>query len=155
MDEDITRIKIIAKKRIDPSIIKSIWNQLASELLPQYPAIKNLTMPSVRCSILEPKRYERLESKIQKGNFIDLRPLEYRLAILDPKDSCAFLNHVKGGYLIVKCEGRGSLEGNLRHELLHIFEELLKLPVGTLTVIENKKQGRLIKRVYEDIKGVI
>ena len=133
------QFKIKAKKQIETTIIKSVWTRLSNELWSEYPAVRGLVMPSIRGYILDPKPFDRLQRKLINSKFL-LNTGQMEYGSTSPIIASASVFKDKDGWVILKCKDRYSIERDLRHEILHIFEHILGLSTGTLSRYEMKIQ---------------
>ena len=129
-----TQIIQIRGKVIEPSRIMRIWEDIRQELINEgYSVAKVTDMPKIRGVTVTTKWLKRMwQITSSSPHLLNTSQLEWG----EKKEGwkvCTFFADVKQEWIVVVWERVKSIEYEVRHELLHIWESLLLLQRGTLT----------------------
>lgn len=118
---------------VSSDILKCIWDDIYSTLIIYYPTAKSLEMPEIKAIITHKREFKRVKRKLLKSKHIIDHSLSEWGIEADMIKASAFVFKADTGWIIVKRVGYYSLEKDLKHEFLHICEDLLCLNYGILT----------------------
>jgi hypothetical protein len=122
-------------KEIPQERLRKIWEEIREELVAEGYAVENVKLPEVRAFRLKYKKFSRVFRQLEKSSHIrDTYEEEYgeKSNKILPS-ACVFFSDVDQKWFVLKCDGRGHIETDLKHELYHLWEDTLKLKWGTLT----------------------
>jgi len=120
---------------VEQATIVRIWEEIKREIAGKYP-VGNIKMPNIKAHVLNRNHFRKVVRKLLwSQHIIDTSEIEWGTKCTKPS-AVTFL--AEGEWIILKCKGYGfSLEDDLRHELLHVWEAKLGLKWGTLTQTES------------------
>jgi hypothetical protein len=124
-------------------ILVRIWEEIRLELTGKY-AVDNIEMPDIQALVLNYKNFTKAFNKLLLSLHIeDTSEIEWGTKCTSTIPSALiFFADVDQTWIILKCDGYGySLEVDLRHELLHLWESKLGLKWGTLTKMGKKARN--------------
>jgi len=120
-------------RQISPNIISKIWEETRSELGTEY-AVKEIQMPKIDGIVLSYKRFVQADRKLKASSHIEnLTKAEWGVDEVGVPSAGVFYSDVDKKWMLLKLKGANPLEVDVKHELLHIWESILKVPWGTLT----------------------
>ena len=120
-------------KPVEQAILERIWKEIKLELAGKY-SVDNVEMPNIEALVLSYKKFRKALNKLLSSPHIkDTSEIEWGAKCTTPSAVTFFIDENQT-WAILKCGGYGcSLEADLRHELLHIWEAKLGLKWATLT----------------------
>jgi hypothetical protein len=120
-------------KPMSQALLTRIWEEMRLELANKY-TVDDIEIPKIRALILSYKNFMKAYNKLLTSPHIeDTSEIEWGAKVTTPS-AFTFYGDVDQTWVILKCDGYGySLEVDLRHELLHLWEAELDLKWGTLT----------------------
>lgn len=127
-------------KQVKQAILTRIWEGIRLELASKYP-VDNVELPNTIAMVLNYKNFVKAHKKLLSSSHIeDTSEMEYGAKVTTIPSATTTFADVDQTWIILKCGGYGySLEVDLRHELLHLWEAKLGLKWGTLTQMGNRK----------------
>lgn len=119
-------------KQIKQESLKRVWEQTRRELSKRY-AVEDAQMPKIDGVILSGKCFWRALKRVkQSSHMIDTEAIEWGESA-SFISACTFFADTRETWIVLVCEGLRPLEQELKHELLHIWENILGLQWGALT----------------------
>ena len=117
-------------------MLSRIWEETRLELASKY-NVNNVEMPRIKGIVLSYKRFRKALNRLLSSPQIeDTSEVEWGQKTPDPS-AFTFFADTDQTWIIVKCSGYGdSLQADLRHELLHLWEAQLELKWGRLDRME-------------------
>jgi len=121
-------------RKIEQDLLRRIWEETRSNLKSQF-IVKDVVMPRIEAVSLTHERFTKAIRQLQSSPYIiDATKIEWGEQLKAGYISAgSFFSDVDQKWVVLLCEGLNPLEQNLRHELLHIWESILGLQLGTLT----------------------
>lgn len=117
---------------IKQETLRMIWEETRSSLKNEY-LVENISMPKIEAITLTPKRFMKAMKQLQLSpHILDMSVIEWGETAGFPS-ACTFLADVERKWIVLVCRELRPLEQDLKHELLHIWENALGLEWGTLT----------------------
>ncbi len=128
-------------KPVSRVILVRIWEEIRLELTSKYP-VDNIEMPNIQALVLNYKNFTKALNKLLLSSHIeDTSEIEWGTKCTTPS-ALTFFADADQTWIILKCDGYGySLEVDLKHELLHLWEAKLGLKWGTLTKVGKKARN--------------
>jgi len=117
---------------IKQETLRMIWEETRSSLKNKY-LVENISMPKIEAITLTPKRFMKAMKQLQLSpHILDMSVIEWGETAGFPS-ACTFFADVEQKWIVLVCRELRPLEQDLKHELLHIWENALGLEWGTLT----------------------
>lgn len=117
---------------IKQETLRMIWEETRSSLKNEYP-VGNISMPKIEAMTLTPKRFMKATKQLLSSpHILDMSVIEWGEPVGFPS-ACTFFADVDRKWIVLVRRGLRPLEQDLKHELLHIWENALGLAWGTLT----------------------
>ncbi len=117
---------------IKQETLRMIWEETRSSLKNEY-LVENISMPKIEAITLTPKRFMKAMKQLQLSpHILDMSVIEWGETAGFPS-ACTFFADVERKWIVLVCRELRPLEQDLKHELLHIWENALGLEWGTLT----------------------
>ncbi|MFC1894182.1 hypothetical protein ACFLYR_09275 [Chloroflexota bacterium] len=123
----------IAGYPVTPETLRGIWEDIRSELVSDFPIARSIEMPSVYAFVVPRKEYRRVFKQLKHSKHI-INTEKTEWGEEGAPSTSAFAFKSERGWVILKRERFGyAVEADLKHELTHIWEEILGLVWGKLT----------------------
>jgi len=121
------------KEEVSSETLKRIWEEVRQDLKNKGYRVENIQMPRVKAFVMPYKYFtQTFKELLKSSHVIDESKREYG-EWSKASSACIFYSDVNQEWIIIKCEGDPPLEVDLNHELRHLYESCLELPVGSLT----------------------
>ncbi len=117
---------------IKQETLRMIWEETRSSLKNEY-LVENISMPKIEAITLTPKRFMKAMEQLQLSpHILDMSVIEWAETAGFPS-ACIFFADVERKWIVLVCRELRTLEQDLKHELLHVWENALGLEGRTLT----------------------
>jgi hypothetical protein len=137
---------------VNPEIIERVWLEIREKLSVGYPRASKVIMPKITCCMQYHVKYDRsVKRLLASGHLLLDTEKEYGDKVFSKSSACVFSSQTDSSeaeWFILKCNGRFSLEHDLKHELLHVWEKLLQMDWGTLTNLSEWRQKLTITKHF-------
>lgn len=131
---------------VTEQFLRKIWCELGAKLDKHGYPVENVKMPRITMMIMTEEDFEQTMEQIRSSpHLYDTSKTEYG----EENETCsalAFFSDVEQTWVILKRERGYSLRHDVRHELLHIWENALGLPWGILTSRFTLPDGPIVKQ---------
>ena len=121
-------------RQIKQDLLRRTWEETGAILKNKYP-VEDTPMPRIEALCLTYECFSKaIRQLLSSPYIIDATKIEWGEQLEARRISAgSFFSDVDQKWAVLVCEGLNPLEQNLRHELLHIWESILGLQLGTLT----------------------
>jgi hypothetical protein len=125
------RGEVISQKKLE-----QIWEELKKDLTSQYSFISEIKMPPTKAYLVDSKEYTKLLKLLKSSpRVVDNSLKEWGSSVpAEGSSAAAYYFETTGSWVIIKRkDSMYSLQFDLRHELLHVYERIMLLDWGDLT----------------------